>query len=81
VRFLQPSSGGDPYGLSLVVDTVAGALSRLWRLIVGRGRWRVIATERGTNRVVFAATYGSKREAEQLGLAQVERMFKIEPER
>lgn len=76
---LQSSSGGDSYGLSLVVDVVAGALAFFWRLIVGRGRWRVVVTERGTNRVLFSEVYKSKRAAKQDGMRHVDHLFGPSP--
>ena len=75
VDLLGPSFGGDPYGLSLMIEVVAGVAGGLWRLVVGRGRWRVLVTERGSDSVVFSQVYRNKRTATHEGMAQVEALF------
>ena len=75
VDLLGPSFGGDPYGLSLVIEVLAGLAGGLWRLVVGRGRWRVLVTERGSDSVVFSHVYRSRRAATHQGMAQVEALF------
>ncbi|WP_406832215.1 hypothetical protein ABEG17_05140 [Pedococcus sp. KACC 23699] len=75
VDLLGPSFGGDPYGLSLAFEVVAGVSGGLWRLVVGRGRWRVLVTERDSDSVIFSQVYRNKRVAMHEGVAQVDALF------
>lgn len=75
VSLLGPALGGHPYGLSLLLDLLNGAATLIWRLIVGRGRWKVVVTDRDSGEVLDSWIYRNRRVAETEGIQRATAKF------